>query len=393
VPAVPSCDELLDPIVTNASPHPGFHGHLYDPQTRLMAFGRRNYLPELGQFDAPEPLPFDVTRPTSTYGYAYANNNPIRFTDRTGLATWLEELLGREDVDCNLDPTSPDFGKDCHTRVERLLFLTRRHRYLQGSDRGFDQDLFLAKVIPGTEALNYPNEIAAWLDEFCGGAVRYLDAAALDEVLAGADLKAYGLELLASASCQSSGDVILLVGSSSGLVRPVALVVRAGARSTANVARATVAAARTSGRRAVTSNRTFGAGWRRLAPQGQRGSIEVWPSTGSAASKAAGDTSVYRSLNAAGETQYVGITRSFEQRAAAHLREKGIAIRKIPGMSNLSRADARAVEQVLIEHQGLGKNGGTLLNKINSIAESNPIYADSLRRGAELLRQAGYPGF
>ncbi|KZN66404.1 hypothetical protein N478_20275 [Pseudoalteromonas luteoviolacea S4060-1] len=34
-------------------------------------------------------------------------------------------------------------------------------------------------------------------------------------------------------------------------------------------------------------------------------------------------------------------------------------------MSSLSRADAKAVEQVLIEHHGLGKNGGTLMNKIN----------------------------
>jgi filamentous hemagglutinin len=48
---------------------------------------------------------------------------------------------------------------------------------------------------------------------------------------------------------------------------------------------------------------------------------------------------------------------------------------------------------VLIEHHGLARNGGTLINRINSIAESNPIYGESLRRGQELLRQAGYPGF
>jgi filamentous hemagglutinin len=48
---------------------------------------------------------------------------------------------------------------------------------------------------------------------------------------------------------------------------------------------------------------------------------------------------------------------------------------------------------VLIETHGLAKNGGTLLNKINSIAKTNPIYAESLKRGAELLKQASYPGF
>ena len=46
----------------------------------------------------------------------------------------------------------------------------------------------------------------------------------------------------------------------------------------------------------------------------------------------------------------------------------------------------------MIEKFGLGK-GGTLLNKINSIAKDNPVYAESLKRGMELLKQAGYPGF
>ena len=86
-------------------------------------------------------------------------------------------------------------------------------------------------------------------------------------------------------------------------------------------------------------------------------------------------------------------TKNIEARVAAHLAQKGISVDAIPGLSNISRADARAVEQVLIEHHGLGANGGTLLNKINSIAKSNPAYAAALERGAELLRQVGYPGF
>ena len=52
--------------------------------------------------------------------------------------------------------------------------------------------------------------------------------------------------------------------------------------------------------------------------------------------------------------------------------------------------DARAVEQALIEIHKLGRNGGTLLNKINSIARTNPAYADQLRRGYELLESIGY---
>ena len=55
--------------------------------------------------------------------------------------------------------------------------------------------------------------------------------------------------------------------------------------------------------------------------------------------------------------------------------------------------DAKAVEQVLIEKYGLWKHGGTLLNRINSIAKDNPVYAEAIKRGKELLRISGYPGF
>lgn len=107
-----------------------------------------------------------------------------------------------------------------------------------------------------------------------------------------------------------------------------------------------------------------------------------------------GKTCVY-SCEVGGVTRYVGITDDIVKRGQAHMREKGIAIRRIPGLSKLSRVDARAVEQTLINYHGLGKNGGTLINKINSIsAVKNPTkYEQSLVRGAELLKQYKYPGF
>ena len=64
----------------------------------------------------------------------------------------------------------------------------------------------------------------------------------------------------------------------------------------------------------------------------------------------------------------------------------GLSIEPIDGLQNLSRSDARAVEQVLIENYGLGKNGGSLLNKINSISPVNPIYPQAMGRGAEILQ-------
>jgi filamentous hemagglutinin len=107
-----------------------------------------------------------------------------------------------------------------------------------------------------------------------------------------------------------------------------------------------------------------------------------------------GKTCVY-SCQVDGVTRYVGITDDIVKRGQAHMREKGIVIDQIPGMANLSRADARAVEQVLINLYGLGKNGGSLINKINSISKVNKTtrYEQALVRGAELLRQQRYPGF
>jgi len=94
---------------------------------------------------------------------------------------------------------------------------------------------------------------------------------------------------------------------------------------------------------------------------------------------------VYHSLKN-GETQYVGITNSFVRRSGEHASRFVIE----PIVQGLTRADARAVEQALIEIHKLGKNGGTLLNKINSISPSNPIYSEAVERGMSILRSIGY---
>ncbi len=94
-----------------------------------------------------------------------------------------------------------------------------------------------------------------------------------------------------------------------------------------------------------------------------------------------------------GVTEYVGITNDVMRRGSEHLRTKGIEIEQIDGLDGLSVADAKAVEQVMINYYGLGKvEGGTLLNKINSISKTrNPTaYEQSLVRGKELLDSVDY---
>jgi hypothetical protein len=90
-----------------------------------------------------------------------------------------------------------------------------------------------------------------------------------------------------------------------------------------------------------------------------------------------------------GRTIYVGIAQNFSQRAAYWSSQQGWDIVPYEGLSeNLSRFDARAVEQVLIENYGLAN----LENQINSIAASNPIYMEAIQRGSEILQSIGFFG-
>jgi predicted GIY-YIG superfamily endonuclease len=98
---------------------------------------------------------------------------------------------------------------------------------------------------------------------------------------------------------------------------------------------------------------------------------------------------VYQAKGGDGKIIYVGITDDFTARAASHLREKSIVIAKIRGLTDLPRDDARAVEQALIELHRLGRNGGSLLNKINSISSKNPIFNQARSRAMTILKSLG----
>lgn len=71
-----------------------------------------------------------------------------------------------------------------------------------------------------------------------------------------------------------------------------------------------------------------------------------------------------------GIPKYIGITNDFARRAQEHL-AKGWEITKIQGLDTLSRFDARAMEQALIEQY-------KLVNLLNSISSSNPIYQSAI---------------
>lgn len=70
----------------------GFVGGTSDP-TGLTHLGAREYDPTTGRFISVDPVQ-DLTDPQQWHGYAYANNNPITFSDPSGLAYC-------EDSDCS----------------------------------------------------------------------------------------------------------------------------------------------------------------------------------------------------------------------------------------------------------------------------------------------------
>ncbi len=93
-----------------------------------------------------------------------------------------------------------------------------------------------------------------------------------------------------------------------------------------------------------------------------------------------GAYSVYQGLDAAGTVKYVGITgRDPAVRIGEHLKDIGtgreaLKYSVMDGTGNLTRDGARLIEQSVINTNGLQKNGGTLLNKINSISPASQLY-------------------
>jgi RHS repeat-associated protein len=68
----------------------GFAGGLYDPDTRLVRFGARDYDPAIGRWTAKDPSGFAG----GTNLYAYADNDPVNLVDLTGENPVLFMLAG-----------------------------------------------------------------------------------------------------------------------------------------------------------------------------------------------------------------------------------------------------------------------------------------------------------
>lgn len=78
----------------------GFVGGTLDP-TGYTHLGAREYDPRTGRFISLDPI-MDLTEPQQIHGYAYANNNPLTYSDPTGLS-WMVDTAGYQTDNANDD--------------------------------------------------------------------------------------------------------------------------------------------------------------------------------------------------------------------------------------------------------------------------------------------------
>lgn len=101
-----------------------------------------------------------------------------------------------------------------------------------------------------------------------------------------------------------------------------------------------------------------------------------------------GGHTVYYAGRKAGPS-YVGITNNFARRSSQHMAKSGRSINQYGEFRKVNRFDAHAIEQALIKKHGLGRNGGRLQNRVNSVSRADPLYRLYVWRGERLLGRHG----
>jgi len=81
---------MTDSLLVGESPYTFLTAKERDTESNLDYFGARYFSGAQGRFTSPDPLlnsgkPWE---PQSWNRYAYIDNNPLRYTDQTGLYKW-----------------------------------------------------------------------------------------------------------------------------------------------------------------------------------------------------------------------------------------------------------------------------------------------------------------
>ncbi|WP_306524499.1 RHS repeat-associated core domain-containing protein [Dokdonella sp.] len=119
----------------------GFAGGLYDPATKLLRFGARDYDPSTGRWTAKDPIGFGGGDANL---YAYVGGNPVSYIDPYGL--WELPMIPQPVVD-----VAAGFGDGVSSALTFGLYSTADAREDMGIDGGVDQcsDAYGAAKVAG----------------------------------------------------------------------------------------------------------------------------------------------------------------------------------------------------------------------------------------------------
>ena len=115
-----------------------FTGKERDSESGLDNFGARYNSSSMGRFMSPDPVVVTrrrLTDPQRFNLYAYVRNNPLRYTDPTGMDLW-EKGCGKESATCHGDYVG-SWDKD-HKNFTRTTIQTDSHGNIVGHDVNFD---------------------------------------------------------------------------------------------------------------------------------------------------------------------------------------------------------------------------------------------------------------
>lgn len=102
----------------SANNHVWFAGRSHDDSTGLSYMGARYYDPLIGRFLSMDPMGVDFANLYTFNRYAYANNNPYRFTDPSG---WESQTLETVTITARreyIDPSIIDFLRNSTRELE-----------------------------------------------------------------------------------------------------------------------------------------------------------------------------------------------------------------------------------------------------------------------------------
>ncbi|MFE0688237.1 polymorphic toxin-type HINT domain-containing protein [Streptomyces xiamenensis] len=121
----------------------GFVGGTKDTSTGLTHLGAREYDPNLGRFISLDPL-MDRLDPQQMHGYTYGNNNPLAFSDPSGLFfDGLSKLVGKVASSASkVFSGSSKVGKSAHRATVQRSARKSNYRGKGGSSHGVISNAF-----------------------------------------------------------------------------------------------------------------------------------------------------------------------------------------------------------------------------------------------------------